>query len=103
MNKGGYGKDDDYEGNRFSRGNGRDQRANKSASKDKEAQPDKAVAAKRFEKEKKAMQKKSQENKKEKSNRPLMKRKRTNNIDWTRGYENGLYGDDDDDDYSLYM
>ena len=103
MNKGGYGKDDDYEVNRFSKGSGKDQRTSKSSSRDKEAQPDKAVAAKRLEKEKKAMRKKTQEGRRDKVNRLQPKKKRTNNIDWTRGYENGLYGDDDDDDYSLYI
>ncbi|MGB8455121.1 MAG: hypothetical protein WCD89_22675 [Anaerocolumna sp.] len=31
------------------------------------------------------------------SNKPQIKQRRTNNIDWTKGYANGRYGDDDED------
>ena len=52
------------------------------------------------EKEKKIMQKKKQDNKKNnQSQRHQVKVKRSNNIDWTREYENDSY---DDDDMSYY-
>lgn len=71
-----------------------------SKDKIKDIQPDKADIAKRFEKEKKVMQKKKQDSKKNhQTQRPQMKAKRTNNIDWTREYENDSY---DDDDMSYY-
>lgn len=66
-------------------------------SKPKEKQPEKAVLTNRFEKEKKAVQKKSEANRKGKpgSSKPQVRVKRTNNIDWTREYENDSYDDDD--------
>lgn len=68
-----------------------------SSSKDKvkEQQPDKMEVVKRLEKEKKAMQKKSQDKKKNQSARPQVRVKRTNNVDWTREYENDSFDDDD--------
>jgi hypothetical protein len=73
------------------------------AGKEKEQQPDKFETIRRLEKEKKAMEKKIQESEKkqEKATKPQAKKKRSNNIDWTKGYENGLYNDDDED-YLLY-
>lgn len=75
----------------------------KSSQKDskKEQQPDKIEIMNRIEKEKKAIQKKQAENRK--NNRPVRqqaKPKRSNNIDWTREYENGSY---DDDDLDMYL
>ena len=71
-----------------------------SKEKSKDIQPDKADIAMRFEKEKKIMQKKKQDNKKNnQSQRHQVKVKRSNNIDWTREYENDSY---DDDDMSYY-
>lgn len=104
---GGYNKDKDYDSdNRYGKGysSGRDQRmgdsrTKTSQSKDKEQQPDKFETIKRLEREKKAVQKKNQEiNKKsDKPSKPQVKQRRTNNIDWTKGYESGRYGDDDED------
>lgn len=73
----------------------------KENAKIKEQQPDKMDVVKRLEKEKKAMQKKSQNSNKNKANAGRMQRpvKRSNNIDWTREYENDSY---DDDDMSFY-
>ena len=73
----------------------------KENAKIKEQQPDKMEVVKRLEKEKKAMQKKSQNSNKNKANAGRMQRpvKRSNNIDWTREYENDSY---DDDDMSFY-
>lgn len=106
----GYNKDKDYD-KEYGKGhgNGRDQRMGDSRvkagqSKEKEQQPDKLETIKRLEKEKKAIQKKNQEldRKPEKPGKPVMKQRRTNNIDWTKGYANGLYGDDDED-YTEFM
>ena len=97
----------DYKGNGYrGRENGRngEQRSGKlqpsrESSKMKEQQPDKMDIVKRLEKEKKAMQKKSsnQNSLKNKANAGRMQRpvKRSNNIDWTREYENDSYDDDD--------
>ncbi len=67
----------------------------------KEQQPDKIEIINRIEKEKKAIQKKQAERK---NNKPVKqqqsKPKRTNNIDWTKEYENGSY---DDDDLDIYL
>lgn len=106
-----YNKDDDYSQSRDSRsGNnhGKDYRsrgndskggmASQKETKIKEQQPDKLDIVKRLEKEKKAMQKKTEaSNKKAKgaNARPQVKVKRTNNIDWTREYENDSFDDDD--------
>ncbi len=65
----------------------------------KEAQPDKTAIINRIEKEKKAMQKKQAERKNAKPRGMQSRPKRTNNIDWTREYENGSYDDDDLDAY----
>lgn len=74
-----------------------------SANKDnkiKEQQPDKIEIINRIEKEKKAMQKKQAERKNNKPVRQQTRPKRTNNIDWTRAYENDSY---DDDDLDMYL
>ena len=71
-------------------------------SKEKEQQPDKFETIKRLEKEKKVMLKKQESKKTEKAAKPQMKQKRANNVDWTRGYQNGLY-DDDDEDYTMLL
>ncbi len=66
----------------------------------KEQQPDKIDIINRLEKEKKAMQKKEEEKKKSsRSARAVSKPKRSNNIDWTREYENDSYDDDEMDMY----
>lgn len=66
----------------------------------KEQQPDKFDIINRLEKEKKAMQKKEEEKRKNsKPARAVARPKRSNNIDWTREYENGSYDDDDMDMY----
>lgn len=62
--------------------------------KPKEQTTDKMEVVKRLEKEKKAMQKKNQ-SKKTQQSRPQVRIKRTNNIDWTKEYENDSYDDDD--------
>ncbi|SHO47826.1 hypothetical protein [Anaerocolumna xylanovorans] len=109
---GGYGfhKDDDYEDgnrkNKYSAGGQRSEVKSKSApGKEKEPQSDKLETIKRLEKEKKALERRNQELEKEKAkqNKPPMKKKRTGNIDWTKGYAKGLYGDDDEDDYTDYF
>ncbi len=65
-----------------------------------EQQPDKFDIINRLEKEKKAMQRKEEEKKKNsKPARAVARPKRSNNIDWTREYENGSYDDDDMDMY----
>ena len=66
----------------------------------KEQQPDKIEIKNRIEKEKKAMQKKQAERRNAKPARQQARPKRTNNIDWTREYENGSY---DDDDLDMYL
>ena len=68
--------------------------------KAKEQQPDKIEIMNRIEKEKKAMQKKQAERKNSKPVRMQNRPNRTNNIDWTREYENGSY---DDDDLDMYL
>ena len=77
----------------------RRQPANKE-NKVKEQQPGKIEIINRIEKEKKAMQKKQAERKNSKATRMQTRPKRTNNIDWTREYENGSY---DDDDLDMYL
>ncbi len=94
-NRGGASRD-------FSRGNSDRMSAASADTKVKEQQPDKMDIVKRLEKEKKAIQKKNDNyNKGGKSPnaRPQKKVKRTNNIDWTREYENDSY---DDDVYFMY-
>lgn len=71
--------------------------------KEKEPQPDKLETSKRLEKEKKVLERKNQEMEKEKQNKPSMKKRRTGNINWTKGYTTGLYGDDDEEDYTEYF
>lgn len=66
----------------------------------KEQQPDKMEIINRIEKEKKAMQKKQAERRNSKPVRQQSRPKRTNNIDWTRAYENDSY---DDDDLDMYL
>lgn len=66
--------------------------------KTKEQQPDKMEIINRLEREKKAMKKKTDINNrktKPQNARPQMKVKRTNNIDWTKEYENDSYDNDD--------
>lgn len=110
---GGYNKDKDYDYDNMygSRGysSGKDQRtgdlrARNPQNKEKEQQPGKFETIRRLEREKKAVLKKNQElNKRsEKPNKPQVKHRRTNNIDWTKGYANGRYGDDDED-YTKFL
>lgn len=99
-----FDKDKDEED--YKRGNNRagehrnvKSQAAKEVAKIKEQQPDKMDIVKRLEKEKKAMQKKSnnQNSSKNKASAGRIQRpvKRSNNIDWTREYENDSYDDDD--------
>ena len=96
-------KDEEESGYKHSRGNDRrsqkSQQLSRENAKLKEQQPDKMEVVKRLEKEKKAMQKKNnnQNNGKGKGNTGRVQRpvKRSNNIDWTREYENDSYDDDD--------
>ncbi len=109
---GGYDKDKDYDGdNMYGKGysSGKDQRMGNSRVKtpqnrEREQQSDKFETIKRLEREKKAIQKKSHEiNKKtERPSRLHIKHRRTNNIDWTKGYANGRYGEDDEN-YTEFM
>ncbi len=62
----------------------------------KEQQSDKLIMIKKFEKEQKAMKKKSEEKRRTQSSRPIPKQKRSNNINYTRQYENGMYEDYED-------
>lgn len=59
----------------------------------KEQQPDKVEIMNRIEREKKAIQKKQAERKNSKPVKMQNRPKRTNNIDWTREYENDSYDD----------
>lgn len=62
------------------------------------AQPDKAKTQLRLEKEQKTMKKKQDfSSKKKESSRPQPKKKRSNNINYTREYMNGAF-----DDYEVY-
>ena len=89
-----YDKDSDYEQKPVHR---KPQSSNRDKDKLKEQQPDKMEVVKRLEKEKKAMQKKNQDSSKKRNQqaRPQVRIKRTNNIDWTREYENDSFDDDD--------
>ncbi len=98
--------DKDKDENDYKRGNSRigehrsvKSQAAKEVAKIKEQQPDKMDVVKRLEKEKKAIQKKSnnQNSNKNKAGAGRVQRpvKRSNNIDWTREYENDSYDDDD--------
>jgi hypothetical protein len=106
----GFNKDKDFDNDiGYGKGysSGKDQRMGDSrtkSGKEKEQQPDKLETIKRLEKEKKVMQKKSQElsRKSEKPSKPIIKQRRTTNIDWTKGYAKGLF-DDDDEDYTEYL
>lgn len=106
-----FNKDDDYENdNKYGKGYGKgsqrmESRSKSGQAKEKEQQPDKFETLKRLENEKKIKQKKlNQEfsNKSERPNKPLVKHRRTSNIDWTKGYEKGLY-DDDDETYTEFL
>ena len=99
-----FDKDKDEEESGYKKGGkGNDRRnvksqASRETAKIKEQQPDKMDIVKRLEKEKKAMQKKNNQNsQKNKANAGRVQRpvKRSNNIDWTREYENDSYDDDD--------
>lgn len=106
-----YNKDDDYSQSRNSRSGNNHGKDFKSRSNDskggmgsqkdtkvREQQPDKLDIVKRLEKEKKVMQKKTEANNKKAkaaNARPQVKVKRTNNIDWTKEYENDSFEDDD--------
>lgn len=95
-----FDKDEEESGYKHTRNNDRrSQQMSRDNVKIKEQQPDKMDVVKRLEKEKKAMQKKSnnQNNGKNKGNTGRVQRpvKRSNNIDWTREYENDSYDDDD--------
>lgn len=67
-----------------------------SSSAVKEQQPDKFDTIKRIEKEQKAVKKKKDNQKAKSANaRPQIHVKRSNNIDWTKEYENDSFDDDD--------
>lgn len=98
--------DKDKDEDTYKRGNNRagehrsvKSQAAKDVAKIKEQQPDKMDIVKRLEKEKKAMQKKNnnQNSGKNKANAGRVQRpvKRSNNIDWTKQYENDSYDDDE--------
>ncbi|WP_343209742.1 hypothetical protein [Anaerolentibacter hominis] len=61
-----------------------------------EGQADKIEVMKRLEREKKVKQRKQEHDGKERPVKAHGKQKNGKNIDWTRGYQNGLYGDDDE-------
>lgn len=88
-----YDKDSDYEQKPVHR---KSQNTNRDKDKLKEQQPDKMEVVKRLEKEKKAMQRKNQDSNKKRnqSSKPQVRIKRTNNIDWTKEYENDSFDDD---------
>jgi hypothetical protein len=103
-----YNKNDDYGQSRSGNNHGKNYKGRSSDSrgstasqketKIKEQQPDKMDIVKRLEKEKKVMQKKNEANNKKAKGanaRPQVKVKRTNNIDWTKEYENDSFDDDD--------
>lgn len=93
-------------GNPYDKDKDEDVRVNrqKPAQRDakKEQTPDKLEIMNRIEKEKKAIQKKQAESNRKgnKSARQQVRPKRSNNIDWTREYENDSY---DDDDLDIYL
>lgn len=93
-----YGMDkDEEEENRVTKGKSSESRNRSSQSKNIEQQTEKLETMLRLEREKKAVQKKNREEENEKKKRPVMKQKRTNNINWTKGYEYGLLDDLDED------
>lgn len=107
----GFRKDEDYESDNR-RGKGHtpggqrgDVKSKSSQGKEKDIQSDKMETIKRLEKEKKVLERKNQESEKEKADqtKPQMKKRRTGNIDWTKGYAKGRYGDDDEEDYTEYF
>lgn len=105
----GYNKDNDEEMNSNNHSRGKGQRTNDSrikvGQKDKEKQPDKIETIKRLEKEKKVLDRKNHEleqKQDKKVQKVKVKQRRTTTIDWTKGYANGLYGDDDED-YTEFM
>lgn len=67
--------------------------------KPKEPQQEKIDIKNRLEKEKKVMQKKQENKKAAVKHKPQARPKRSNNIDWTREYENDSYDDDYLDSY----
>lgn len=96
-------EEDDYEDQ--GKGHGKNQRTSSTKSGqsiDKEFIPDKFEVMKRLENEKKVKQKKELEEESEKARKPQGKRKKLKNTYWTKGYENGLF-DDDDEYYTKYM
>ena len=68
-------------------------------SKPKEPKQEKMDIKNRFEKEKKVMQKKQEHKKTPAKHKVQARPKRSNNIDWTREYENDSYDDDSLDSY----
>lgn len=102
----GFNKDEEEENDkRFGKAKHQrgDIKGRDSLNKEKEPQPDKLETSKRLEKEKKVLERKNQEMENEKPNKPSMKKRRTGNINWTKGYTTGLYGDDDEEDYTEYF
>ncbi len=93
FNNYGYGKDEDEAPKREFRSK------NTKESKTKDLQQDKIDIQNRLEKEKKVMQKKNANKKAPAKHKPQAKAKRSNNIDWTREYENDSYDDDYLDSY----
>lgn len=68
-------------------------------SKPKEPKQEKIDIKNRLEKEKKVMQKKQEHKKTPAKHKVQARPKRSNNIDWTREYENDSYDDDSLDSY----
>lgn len=106
----GFHKDEDDEDgsrgkNKYSGGQRGDVKAKSAQNKEKELQSDKLETIKRLEKEKKALERKNQEleKEKEKQSKPPVKKRRSGSIDWAKGYAKGLYGDDDEEDYTGYF
>lgn len=102
-----YSKDKDLDNeDRYGKhSSSKSQKSADSRGKAIEQQPEKMDKSIRLEKEKKALERKNQEleDRFEKPKRKIrMKQRRTKTIDWTKGYAQGLYGDDDED-YTEYM
>ncbi|MFV0343637.1 MAG: hypothetical protein ACK5JH_12255 [Anaerocolumna sp.] len=105
----GYNKDKDSDEDKLGKnqrnfkGQGKNDTRIKAGQKEKEKQPDKIETIKRLEKEKKVLVRKKQELE-QKQDKMIMKvkQRRTNTIDWTKGYSKGLYGDVDED-YKEYL
>jgi hypothetical protein len=101
-----FNKDEDEENDKKfgkAKHQSRDIKGKTPQNKEKEPQPDKIETSKRLEKEKKVLERKNQEMEKEKQNKPSVKKRRTGNVNWTKGYTTGLYGDDDEEDYTEYF